>query len=156
MDSRVRYTAAVARAAEKLGWSLGLLAVRQRLHRLRHRQGRVGRADPQGVDTRPRALRFVPFGGRLNVRIHELRICSHNNAGPGIGVVAKKSLVSNIEITRNQFFFAIRKAMLAIAAPSFNASSETLCYQKAISLRQLSCRKPSREFSSRVRLELCP
>jgi polygalacturonase len=37
-----------------------------------------------------------------NVRIHDSQFL--DNAGPGIAVVAKKSLVSNIEITRNQFF----------------------------------------------------
>jgi Right handed beta helix region len=37
-----------------------------------------------------------------NVRIHDSQFL--NNAGPGIAVVAKKSLVSNIEITRNKFF----------------------------------------------------
>ena len=52
--------------------------------------------------------------------------------------------------------FSSRKAMLAIAAPSFNASSETLCYQKAISLRKLSCRRLSRASSSRAQAELCP
>jgi len=31
---------------------LGLLAIRQRLHRVRHRPGSVGRADPPGTDTR--------------------------------------------------------------------------------------------------------
>lgn len=88
------------------------------------------------------------------MRIHDSQFL--NNAGPGIGVVAKKSLVSNIEITRNQFFFAIRKAMLAIAAPSFNASSETLCNHEAISLRKLRADRLTRASSSRAQPELCP
>jgi polygalacturonase len=37
-----------------------------------------------------------------NVRIHDSQFL--DNAGAGISVVAKKSLVSNIEITRNKFF----------------------------------------------------
>jgi hypothetical protein len=37
-----------------------------------------------------------------NVRIHDSKFL--DNAGPGIAVVAKKSLVSSVEITRNQFF----------------------------------------------------
>ena len=51
---------------------------------------------------------------------------------------------------------AVRKAMPAIAAPSFKAPSETQCYQKAIALRRLWCRRLPWAFSSRAQPELRP
>jgi Pectate lyase superfamily protein len=58
-----------------------------------------------------------------NVRIHDCQFL--NNAGPGIGVVAKKSLVSNIEITRNNFFGNHHPLIVKGACGRENAAYDT-------------------------------
>src|SRR5262249_38542368 len=58
-----------------------------------------------------------------NVRIHDSQFI--DNAGPGIAVVAKKSLVSNIEITRNKFFGNHRPLVVKGACGRENAAYET-------------------------------
>jgi polygalacturonase len=58
-----------------------------------------------------------------NVRIHDSQFL--NNAGPGIAVVAKKSLVSNIEITRNKFFGNHHPIVVKGACGRENAAYDT-------------------------------
>ena len=58
-----------------------------------------------------------------NVRIHDSQFL--DNAGAGIAVVAKKSLVSNIEITRNQFFGNHHPVVVKGACGRENAAYDT-------------------------------
>ncbi len=58
-----------------------------------------------------------------NVRIHDSKFL--DNAGAGIAVVAKKSLVSNIEITRNQFFGNLHPLIVKGACGRENAAYDT-------------------------------
>jgi hypothetical protein len=58
-----------------------------------------------------------------NVRIHDSQFI--DNAGPGIAVVAKKSLVSNIEITRNKFFGNHHPLVVKGACGRENAAYDT-------------------------------
>jgi hypothetical protein len=58
-----------------------------------------------------------------NVRIHDSKF--FDNAGAGIAVVAKKSLVSNIEITRNQFFGNLHSLIVKGACGRENAAYDT-------------------------------
>jgi hypothetical protein len=58
-----------------------------------------------------------------NVRIHDSQFL--DNAGPGIAVVAKKSLVSNIVITRNRFFGNHHPLLVKGACGRENAAYET-------------------------------
>jgi polygalacturonase len=58
-----------------------------------------------------------------NVRIHDTQFL--DNAGPGVAVVAKKSLVSNIEITRNQFFGNRHPILVKGACGRENAAYDT-------------------------------
>ena len=58
-----------------------------------------------------------------NVRIHDSQFL--DNAGPGVAVVAKKSLVSNIKITRNQFFGNHHPLIIKGACGRENAAYDT-------------------------------